>query len=376
MDNGSGIRVMDFWNMEQVHCGTYSTSGLYRHDYIDYADLSCISAIYIFFDQKKFNLKYANPTTLKIGEWLSRNADYTWRYIPPSTDNFIINTFYNYEFIWMNERNDTIYAGIYYTEDNENSPQFVYSFEGVNFTAQTDTQLISTKIVPSIIGNCNTSSVNQHLHVCPGMVPPIIQTPQTSVSYYSRDNITLVCSYLSYYPVIDVRWNFDTSENGVRIILTNDTDHTKYSGSSTKLPSLTIHTADLSDQGNYTCSMKNRFGWAEGSAIQIKMLTETRLCQCPCSPVKNGSNYTVDELHVLLLSSLKKLEKELKVDKKLLSSYVSKHVSASDERLSSRSLGIGGIVCLCLMAAAILGMDLMSIKRHTATAKGICIGRP
>lgn len=45
MDNGSGIRVMDFWNMEQVHCGTHSTSGLYRHDYIDYADVSCISFV-------------------------------------------------------------------------------------------------------------------------------------------------------------------------------------------------------------------------------------------------------------------------------------------------------------------------------------------
>ncbi|XP_052091511.1 uncharacterized protein LOC127728265 [Mytilus californianus] len=177
----------------------------------------------------------------------------------------------------MNERNDTIYAGIYYTEGNGNSPQFVYSFEGVSFTGSQSPTNVSNLTFSKyfevdflMAGNCNTSSVNQHLHECP----------------------------------------------------------------------------------------------------------ETRLCQCPCSPVKNGSNYTVDELHDLLLSSLKKLEKELKVDKKLLSSYVRKHVSASDERLSSRSLGIGGIVCLCLMAAAILGMDLMSIKRHTATAKGICIGRP
>lgn len=114
------------------------------------------------------------------------------------------------------------------------------------------------------------------------------------------------------------------------------------------------------------------------SVIYLSRYTflDTSLCQCPCSQVKNGSSYTAEELQVLLSSSLKKLEKELKVDKKLLSSYVSKHVSASDDRQSSRSLGIGGIVCLCLMAAAILGMDLMSIKRHTATAKGICLGRP
>ncbi|XP_071153619.1 uncharacterized protein [Mytilus edulis] len=383
MDNGSGIRVMDFWNMEQVHCGTHSTSGLYRHDYIDYADVSCISFIYVFYGDTARSLKYTNPTTLKIEEWMSRAAEYTWNDIPQSTDNFIINTFYDYEFIWMNERNDTLYAGMYYTEDNDNYPQFVYSIGGVNFTGSNNPINVSTVTFAKYLevyfwmsDSCNISSVNQHLNECPGKVPPIIQTPQTSVLFTSRDNVTLVCSYLSYYPVLDVRWNFDSSENGVRVIITNDIDHTKYSGSSTQVPSLTIHAAELSDQGNYTCSMKNRYGWAEGSGIQINMLTDTSLCQCPCSQVKNGSSYTAEELQVLLSSSLKKLEKELKVDKKLLSSYVSKHVSASDDRQSSRSLGIGGIVCLCLMAAAILGMDLMSIKRHTATAKGICLGRP
>ncbi|XP_063419888.1 uncharacterized protein LOC134705046 [Mytilus trossulus] len=315
---------------------------------------------------------------------MSRAAEYsTWHGVPQSTDNFIINTFYDYEFIWMNERNDTLYAGMYYTEDNDNSPLFFYSINGVNFTGSKNPTNASSvtfakyiEVIFYMSENCDNSSVNQHSAECPGKVPPIIQTPQTSISFINRDNVTLVCAYLSYYTVLDVRWNFDSSENGIRIIITNDTDHTKYSGSSTRAPSLTIHAADLSNQGNYTCSMKNRYGWAEGSVIQIKMLTDTSLCQCPCSPVKNGSNYTTDELQVILSSSLKKLEKELKVDKKLLSSYVSKHVSASDDRQSSRSLGIGGIVCLCLMGAAILGMDLMSIKRHTATAKGICLGRP
>ena len=55
-------------------------------------------------------------------------------YMMYHTQSFISSTFYDYEFIWMNERNDTLYAGMYYTEDNDNYPQFVYSIGGVNFT--------------------------------------------------------------------------------------------------------------------------------------------------------------------------------------------------------------------------------------------------
>jgi hypothetical protein len=58
------------------------------------------------------------------------------------------------------------------------------------------------------------------------------------------------------------------------------------------------------------------------------------------------------------------MKKELKVDKKDLSSNVRNKISARDDRPSAQSLGALGIVIITLVFAALIACDVMTLKRH------------
>jgi len=70
----------------------------------------------------------------------------------------------------------------------------------------------------------------------------------------------------------------------------------------------------------------------------------------------------MEEMYVILAPALRELEKLLKVDKKNLSSYINKRISATDDRTSSRSLGLGGVLFLCLVVSGIIAIDLSNVK--------------
>ncbi|XP_052087871.1 uncharacterized protein LOC127724909 [Mytilus californianus] len=91
-------------------------------------------------------------------------------------------------------------------------------------------------------------------------------------------------------------------------------------------------------------------------------------CQCPCSSLgiwarRDLSNYTIDELLEMLAPQLAKTEKELSVDKSNLSATINKRISAKDERKSSQSIGILGIVFIFSVIFGVVIIDLMSIMR-------------
>jgi len=70
----------------------------------------------------------------------------------------------------------------------------------------------------------------------------------------------------------------------------------------------------------------------------------------------------MEEMYVILAPALRELEKLLKVDKRNLSSYINKRISATDDRTSSRSLGFGGVMFLCLIVSGIIAIDLSNVK--------------
>ena len=67
-------------------------------------------------------------------------------------------------------------------------------------------------------------------------------------------------------------------------------------------------------------------------------------------------------MYVILAPALRELEKLLKVDKRNLSSYINKRISATDDRTSSRSLGFSGVMFLCLIVSGIIAIDLSNVK--------------
>jgi len=46
---------------------------------------------------------------------------------------FFYSTDSNYKFLWLNDRNDTLYAGVYQGDDSV-SPLFMYSQNGASFS--------------------------------------------------------------------------------------------------------------------------------------------------------------------------------------------------------------------------------------------------
>ncbi|XP_063420562.1 uncharacterized protein LOC134705775 [Mytilus trossulus] len=83
------------------------------------------------------------------------------------------------------------------------------------------------------------------------------------------------------------------------------------------------------------------------------------------------TNYTMDELRLILSPKLKELEDLLKVDKQNISSYLNRFLSAPDDRVSSQSIGAGMILLLVSFLCCLVLLDLTSIKRHLNTCRRI-----
>ncbi|CAG2232519.1 unnamed protein product [Mytilus edulis] len=175
----------------------------------------------------------------------------------------------------------------------------------------------------------------------------------------------------------------------------------KYGGSVATNP-LTIKNIDINDLGVYWCEVENNVGTGESPYITIEfpqgdsVLTQAEtttatsihgststvtekgttstvtekvtkstvtekvttmtdkgedMCPCNCDyrakldywATQNVTNYTFEELKIILKPELDKLEKELRVDKQNLSAVIRKLTSAHDKRPSARHLGSFGI---------------------------------
>ncbi|CAC5396720.1 unnamed protein product [Mytilus coruscus] len=89
-------------------------------------------------------------------------------------------------------------------------------------------------------------------------------------------------------------------------------------------------------------------------------------CLCPCSKMGKWSNLqsqnlTKEELAVLLADEIEAIKKELAVEKKSSSKYIRTITSSPDDRKSSKSMGFGAIVFMCVPLALIVMSDILNL---------------
>ncbi|KAH3787390.1 hypothetical protein DPMN_165514 [Dreissena polymorpha] len=77
-------------------------------------------------------------------------------------------------------------------------------------------------------------------------------------------------------------------------------------------------------------------------------------CYCPCSWVAEPVNYTKEELNAIV----KKIQENLKVEVKKLSSTMRKLNSAENHRPSAKAVGVVGLVFLVIILGGIFLLDL------------------
>ncbi|XP_052094387.1 uncharacterized protein LOC127730168 [Mytilus californianus] len=250
--------------------------------------------------------------------------------------------------------------------------------------------------------------------------PPKVSTSMSTEKVALGQTLTLNCSYMKYDPpnILSVKWIKNSTSGDLSYI--NESLTSKYGGSNALNPSLTIMNIDSNDLGGYWCQVENGGGTGTSPYIILELsqgghgasvvtqaesttdeystatsihgttstVTEKvtkmtdkgdEMCPCNCEyrgkldywATKNLTNYTFEELKIILKPELIKLEKELRVDKHNLSATLRKLTSAHDKRPSSRHIGSFGIVFLILLCLLIFASDLISIKQHIITIKRI-----
>ncbi|XP_076090195.1 uncharacterized protein LOC143062367 [Mytilus galloprovincialis] len=502
-----GYEVFDVWNLKHVYCGSAGNTEIYRHDYIDNINLTCVSYLEMRFETEKLTLRYDNPITDRIESILSRKPDSSSPGRTPSpTDHFMTNTNNRYEFLWLDSSNSTLYAGIYHSTEAGKAPQYVYNVAtGSPYTVDGDPKDFNdinaandVEIVLSIKDHCIFAPSTSIQNTCPDHGTLSVHNTDTYIEVPAGESVTIDCSYTAYGLATNVEWTFK-DKSDVSYIIPDGTNVSKYSGSTVHIPSLIVNNFGFYDEGIYTCSAINSFGTDTGVDIQLVMIqastviltdttsedlvfttvpsttvdrtsveiissndkttskrttdimstsgkittdglstttetinsdimtyvlpltmettngnittnvlsitTETtdkditanvispsttmgmtkgdntRVPQCACSceykarldywSNQTVTNYTMDELRLILSPKLKEIEDLLKVDKQNISSYLNKFLSAPDDRISSQSIGAGMLLILVLFLCCFVMLDLTSIKRHINTCRRI-----
>ncbi|XP_052091478.1 uncharacterized protein LOC127728247 isoform X2 [Mytilus californianus] len=392
----SSMKVFDLWNLTNLHCGANTGGDLYRHDYIDRIDISCIDYWYNFFfeaGQFKYEIKYTKSNRHKMSgnleQVLQEIPDYTTEsdfYTNGQFDQYLTNQG-NYEYLYKRPSSSTIFAGIYFDPANPgSSPQFVYSTQGSPYTANVDPSTFSSietadyfRVYLLLNDSCDSASKVQNSGPCPVPTVPTVNTSMTYVTPQPGATLNLDCWYDSPVVVSGVKWAF-TDKNNINREINETTKPSKYSGSTYSTPTLTVNSFSQSDEGLYICIVENFMGPGMSNVINASLAPYVEpMCPCNCEykdklnfwAAQNQTNHTMEELREILAPVLQKLEKELKVDTSNLSSTVNKRISAKDSRPSSQKLGMLGIVFLSLIVGGIILVDITSLQRHRDTVKKI-----
>ena len=97
--------------------------------------------------------------------------------------------------------------------------------------------------------------------------PPTVTVQQSSYSVTTGNSVTLVCSVSSSLSITSVQWQRNVG--GSITTINSNTNTTKYSGSNTTTPSLTIFNVASSDVGTYTCFASNSVGTGQSTTTTL-----------------------------------------------------------------------------------------------------------
>ena len=113
------------------------------------------------------------------------------------------------------------------------------------------------------------------------------------------------------------------------------------------------------------------------------------MCPCVCdyrkkletweSKIKTiYGNSTWDQLKTILKPELDKLQRELKVNKKELSSHMRKLISAPDDRKSAGDIGYGGVAFISVVIGLLVICDIIRLVQYILTCckKWVTLQRP
>jgi hypothetical protein len=147
---------------------------------------------------------------------------------------------------------------------------------------------------------------------------------QPSYSVTTDNTVTLVCTVSSSLPINDVQWQRNIG--GSITTITSNTTTSKYSGSTTTTPFLTIFSASSSDAGTYTCFASNSVGTGQSTTTTLSV-TESRLTSI--FALHNGLSYFYTSVpNILYFISAWMLQLKLKQvmhNTKKITNFISVH---------------------------------------------------
>lgn len=110
-------------------------------------------------------------------------------------------------------------------------------------------------------------------------------------------------------------------------------------------------------------------------------VSDEPMCPCSCEfkrkldywASQNTTNYTMDQLRVILAPVLDEIKRNLTVDKSTLTKTKLKYISAKDNRSSASQVGAVGIAFMTIVIGGLILIDILSIRRHVETIKSASI---
>ena len=94
-------------------------------------------------------------------------------------------------------------------------------------------------------------------------------------------------------------------------------------------------------------------GHTSSATSRQVQITSNVTCVCVC-----------EDVNITLQESIDKRKKELVINKKELSSSIRKLTSAEDSRVSSRNIGVMGILVMTVFGLILMCTDIFSVLRY------------
>ena len=91
---------------------------------------------------------------------------------------------------------------------------------------------------------------------------------------------------------------------------------------------------------------------------------------CPCICKDNEDTYTTEEWREILLPKLDEMKARLSLNLSALSRTIRKRTSASDDRVSSKGLGIVGVIIILIVITFIILSDISTVIHRDGSRGG------